>query len=336
MRQITRIILRCGLCLIILLIASSTASAAVIAGRVVDGDGKPVADAEVRVWQKLPDPMGQTISDQPVRFADGKGGDVLRTDADGRFETPDVVAPDAFARVFVDAEGMLTARGEWLEIRQDKSPQKVQLVMRRLRIVAGRVLDRDGHPIEGVMVFHVGDAPKKIVQQTNRAGKFQLPGVPEGRVFLFAEKPGYRITGMLLTDGREPTMTLAQVDEPIEPLKTLPPLLPHEEEVALVRGDIERALEAAKPGTPEQKMWALRALAEFDPVEALERAEAINFHAKPQRDNLEVFCIIRCTEGRAKLAWDDLRAMIEKAGNHSWIVSHLCQAARRLGQDERP
>ncbi|HEX5443099.1 MAG TPA: hypothetical protein VFW87_04685, partial [Pirellulales bacterium] len=124
MRRTTNLGLRCWLGMWMLLSLWSASHAAVIAGRMVDGDGKPVADAEVRVWQKLPDPMGQTISDQPVRFAEGGGGDVLRTDADGRFETPDVVAPDAFARVFVDAEGMLTARGEWLEIRQDKSPQK--------------------------------------------------------------------------------------------------------------------------------------------------------------------------------------------------------------------
>lgn len=239
-------LLQCWLWLAAFLAVLPAASAAVITGRVVDGDGRPVADAEVRVWQKLPGPMGQGVADQPIRFAEGDGGDVLRTDADGRFETPDVVVPDAFARVFVDAEGMLTARGDWIEIRQETSPHQVRLVMRRLRILAGQVLDRQQRPLEGVTVFNAGDVPERLETQSDGDGKFMLPGVPEGSVFLFAEKPGYRFTGKLLADDRDAAITLSRLDEPIEPLKTLPPLLPHEQEIALARGVIERALEAAR------------------------------------------------------------------------------------------
>lgn len=318
-----------------LLIVTSAAHAAVIAGRVVDRDGRPVAGAEVRIWQKLPGADGAAWSDQPVRFTEGEGGDVQRTDADGQFETPDVVTSDAFARVLVEAKGMLTSRGDWFEIRQQTSPHVIQLAMRRLRTVTGQVLDRKQRPIEGAAVFHVGDAPEKIEAQSDRDGRFQLTGVPEGRVFVFAEKTGYRFTGKL-SDDHDASFTLARTEEPIEPLRSLPALFSHEEEIALARGAIEPALETAKSGTAEQKYWALRALAELDPLEALDRAEAMDFHAKPQRDNLDVICTVLCAEGRGNLAWDDLRAMIETAKDHSWVVSHLCMASRRIGADERP
>lgn len=294
---------------------SSAANAAIIAGRVVDAEGRPVVGAEVRVWQKLPNPEGQGVSDQPVRFAADEGGNVLRTDAEGRFQTPDVVVPDAFARVFADAEGMLTARGDWLEIRQETSPHVIEVGMRRLRNVAGQVLDRQQRPIEGAAVFHVGDSPGKIETKTDPDGRFRLPGVPEGRVFVFAEKPGYRFTGKLLTDDRDAAIVLSRIDEAIEPLKSLPPLLPHDEELALARRVIERALDAAKLGTPEQKKWALRALAELDPIEAFDRAEAYEFHSEPQRGSFNTDCVRLCIEGRGKLSWDDLQAFIESSNN---------------------
>ncbi|HJT32697.1 MAG TPA: carboxypeptidase regulatory-like domain-containing protein [Pirellulales bacterium] len=318
-----------------LLALSSAAEAAVIAGRVVDGEGHPVAGAEVRIWQKLPGPMGQGVSDQPVRFAEGEGGDVLRTDADGRFETPDVVTADAFARVFVDAESMLTARGDWLEIRQETSPHAIEVVMRRLRTVAGQVLDQQQRPVAGATVFHVGDAPTKIETHTHRDGRFQLPGVPEGRVFVFAEKTGYRFMGKLLTDDRDASFTLARTEEPIEPLKTLPPLFSHEEEIALARGVIEPALEAARSGTPEQKVWTLFAMAALDPLEAFDRAEAMDFHLKPHRDNLDHTCARLCVAGRANLSWDNLRTYIEVSHNHELVAEQLCEAAARMGKQDR-
>lgn len=318
-----------------LFMVTSAAHAAVIAGRVVDGDGRPVAGAEVRIWQKLPGPMGKGAADVPVQFADGQRGDVLRTDADGRFETPDVVTADAFARVFADAEGMLTARGDWIEIRPETNPRVIEVVMRRLRTITGQVLDRQQRPIAGATVFHVGDAPEKIETQSDRDGRFQLRGVPEGRVFVFAEMPGYRFTGKLLTDDRDAAITLARIDEPIEPLRALPPLLPHDEELALARRMIEPALEAARSGPPEQKKWALRALAELDPVEAFGRAEAFNFHSEPQRGSFNADCLRLCIEGRGNLSWDDLQAFIESSNNHQAIALQTCAAARRMGDGER-
>lgn len=323
-----------------ILMVTSAAHAAVITGRVVDGDGRPIAGAEVRIWQKLPGLklpglMDTRMSDQPVRFAEADGGDVLRTDVDGRFQTPDVVTADAFARVFVDAEGMLTARGDWLEIRQETSPHVLQLVMRRLRTVAGQVLDRQQRPIAGATVFYVGDAPTRIEAHTDRGGKFQLPGVPEGRVFVFAEKTGYRFTGKLLKDDGDAAITLARIDEPIEPLRALPPLLPHDEELALARRLIEPALEAAKSGTAEQKATALRALAELDPIEAYDRAETIGFRAEPQRGNFNAGCVWLCIDGRGKLSWDDLQAFIESSNNHQAIAVQTCAAVRRMGDEER-
>lgn len=334
MRHIISSALQCWLCANLALSLSSAAGAAAIAGRVVDGDGRPVAGAQVRVWQKLPGPGEQRLSDRPVRFAEGDDGDVLRTDADGRFQTPDVVVADAFARVLVDAPGLLPVRGDWLEIREAASPIAVELAMRRLRTVIGLVLDRQQRPIEDVTVFHVGDTPEKVESKTDRDGRFRLPDMPEGRVFLFAEKPGYRFTGMLLTNEGAPSIALARFDEPIEPLKALPPPLPHDEELALARAVVERALEEAKSGTPEQKEFALRALAELDPIEAFDRAEAMGFRDQPQRDRFDAACVWLCIDGRGKLSWDDLRSYIESSNHHQATAAQFCAAVRRMGDEE--
>lgn len=333
MREATGCVVRHLLWLVALLIISFPAHAAVIAGRVVDGDGRPVAGAEVRIWQKMPGATDQTVSDQPVRFADGDGGEVLHTDSDGRFQTPDVVVPEAFARVFADAEGMLTARGDWVEIRQETNPHVIEVVMRRLRIVEGRVVDSEGRPIAGATVFHVGDGPEKLITQTDLAGKFQLLLVPEGPAFLFAEKPGYRFTGMLLTNGSDAAITLVQIDEPIEPLRTLPPLLPYDEEIGLVREMVERALVAAKSGTQDQKRMALLALCEIDPVGTFDRAAALDY--KGVRGFIDYQCAALCIAGRANLSWDDLRTYLEISDSHAYVAHHLCDGASRMGDEER-
>lgn len=335
MRRTTAFIVRRSLYFGLLLSLCSTSSAAVVAGRVVDREGRPVAGAEVRIWQKLPAPMGQPLPDQQVQFTEGEGGDVLHTDVDGRFQTPDVLVADAFARVFVDAEGMLTARTDWILIRQETGPHVIEVVLRRLRIVAGRVLDCQQRPVAGAMVFHVGDATEKLVTPTDGDGKFQLPLVPEGRVFIFAEKPGYRFTGQLSRDDCDAAITLARVDEPIEPLRTLPPLLPYEDEIALVREMVDRAYEAAKSGTLQQKDWALLAWAELDPVGAFDRAEALDFHEKRWRNTLDLQCVKLCVAGRGKLSWDDLRTYIEISDDHSVVAQQLCEAASRMDDDER-
>lgn len=191
--------------------------AAAIKGRVVDSAGKPIAGAEVRVWQKLPARDGQRISDQQAGF---DGRDVMVTDDDGRFATPDVLVEEAFARIVVEAGGMLAGRSGWIEIGKDAKQSTIaapDIVLKRLTAVAGKVVDRQGQPIAGVTVFNSGDGNERLEAVTGQNGEFLLGGVPEGPVFLFAEKPGYRFKGLHLpASKREAAFTLSRVDEAVE------------------------------------------------------------------------------------------------------------------------
>jgi protocatechuate 3,4-dioxygenase beta subunit len=70
-----------GLAISTFLRSPRSTDAATIEGRVVDFGGKPVAGAELRIWQTLRGPDGRFV-DRPVEF---DGSDVLVTDAEGRF-----------------------------------------------------------------------------------------------------------------------------------------------------------------------------------------------------------------------------------------------------------
>jgi hypothetical protein len=304
---------------------SKPVGAATVQGRVVDSSGRPIAAAEVRLWQKLPQPDGQGISNQPVKFDDG---DVLLTDADGRFATPDVLVDEAFARIVAEAGGMLAGRSGWIEIGKD-AVAAPDIVLKRLRSIRGKVVDRRGRPVVGATVFNAGDSHERVETMSQDQGAFRLTGMPEGPVFLFAEKPGYRFSGLFST-GEDAVFTLATVDEPVEPIVTLPPRMSDEEEKALGREILEQWLdEVANSG--EDAYAPLSALAQLDPVEAYNRADAMRF-AQNRRRAFVQFDILRvCIERRA-LAWDELRTLIESTNENKSGVYVL--AARQMGDTE--
>jgi hypothetical protein len=115
---------------------ASKADAATLTGRVVDSAGQPIAGAEVRIWQKLPAPDGRGLADLSVKFDEG---DVLHTDADGRFTTPVDSNDDELSKAY---RSILAARQtdagdrprqiEWLDTallharRIDNPAQRIQ------------------------------------------------------------------------------------------------------------------------------------------------------------------------------------------------------------------
>ncbi|HJT32698.1 MAG TPA: hypothetical protein VJ783_11710, partial [Pirellulales bacterium] len=151
----------------------------------------------------------------------------------------------------------------------------------------------------------------------------------------FAEKPGYRFTGTLVAVNRDASLTLARIDEPIDPLRTLPPRLPYEEELAMVRELVERAYEAARSGSLEQKRWVLLALAQLDPVGTFDRAEALGIQGKRWRKVVDNECTMLCIAGRGDLSRDNLRSFIELSDDHASVASNFCDAASRMGDEKR-
>ncbi|MGH7195057.1 MAG: hypothetical protein ACREJM_16210, partial [Candidatus Saccharimonadales bacterium] len=73
----------------------------------------------------------------------------------------------------------------------------------------------------------------------------------------------------------------------------------------------------------------------LDPVGTFDRAEALEFREQPQRRLLDQKCAALCAAGRGNLSWDDLRTYIELSDEHASVAHHLCDAANRMGDDER-
>lgn len=319
---------------VVLLVAAGHRStdAATIEGRVVDSDGKPVVGAEVRIWQKVKGPDGR-VADQTVEF---NGSDVLLTDADGRFVSPDVllVAP---TQIVAEARGMLAGQSGWIRIGKEAVAVKVlDIALKGLRLVTGRVHDRRGQPIDGATVFNSGDGHERIEATSKGGGKFLLTDVPKGGVFLFAEKPGYRFTGMRLpADQAEATLVLTSLDEPAEPKASLQPLLSPEEEYGLARAVLDPWLERlAKSGTPEQRIRGFSCWTQINGLEAFQRLDWMVGVDKPLRDSVRDSAIRSVITHHERVSWNEVRAMIESGGDEYQKAAELILATDEMGRDE--
>ena len=317
------------------ILAARSTDAATIEGRVVDSAGEPVAGAEVRICERFSGPNREST----IRQAVFDGSEVLHTDAEGRFVSPDMADSGSWSTMIVaEAEGLLAGRSGWLRIAKDVAAvQAPDITLKRLRIVTGQVLDRRGRPVDGATVFNSGDGHERVETTSKGGGKFRLADVPDGGVFLFAEKPGYRLTGVRMpADQAEATLTLTSVDEPAEPLAALPPLLTRDEEYALARQVLDPWLERlANAGTEQQRRFGYISLARINGVEAFKRVDTL-FELDPQsRESFRFSAINSVIEHHARVPRDELRAMIESGANEYYKALQLVRAADEMGGGER-
>lgn len=322
------------------LLLACGAQAAVLTGRVVDLAGRPIAGAEVRIWQKVKDANGPNTTDELVSFGDAE---MLLTDDEGKFTSPDLLPGETFTRIVAEAKGTVAGRCGWIEIPNAQATVVApNIALKRLRAVLGEVRDRAGQPVAGAVVFNSGDGHERLETKTGRNGKFFLEGVPEGGVFLLAEKAGYRFTGRCLPPGRSnAALTLATADETVEPLTSLPPLLSAEEDLALANEVVvpwlkEWWLAANVAGTDEQKFFALAALSGIDPLRALDGVTALGIQAPGlraiSRDGFLAVAVGRSGE----LDADKLEDAIEPGGEPPSIAFQYAKAARHLPAGQRP
>lgn len=315
------------------LLTYDSASAASLKGRIVDSAGQPLAGAEVRIWEKLPAPDSPGVANQQVKF---DGGEVLHTDADGRFTSPDVLVGEAFAFIVAEAHGFLAGRSGWIEISETAAADAGAIVLKRLVTLNGQVIDRHNRPIADATVFDC-DGHERVETKTDAAGEFRLPGVPEGGVFLFAEKPGYRFTGIHVpAEQTDATLTLIATDEAISPVPTLPPLVSAAGEDALAHQIAGPWLEAlARSGTEREKLWALRCLVDLDPLEAFDRARDFGFADPRRRDLAQSFLVEKCIARRGSLSWDELQTLIEAGTTQLQMTYQFVAATKHMDDGEQ-
>ena len=201
-----------------------------LTGRVLADDPSSARGLEVMARTL---PQGTT---RPLTSAEGHA----TTDAEGRFEIAAIAAGELALNVLLpDGSKLRPKLPEGLNIEPGKTTEATIPLESppRERTLTGRIVDRKGQPIAGALVFQTGDSATRTEAQTGADGRFQLSGVATRPTFLFARKTGYRFAGRAVAaDAEAVTLMLRKQDEPPrEVRKTLPPLLPRQQEIALVR-----------------------------------------------------------------------------------------------------
>ena len=251
-----------------------------IAGRVVDGDARPVAGQTVEVWSR-----GRAgIPPSPAAFPDGP----IRTAADGSFRTTAGLAAGSSYRLVVRSPGHEPILSAWTTA---VGPAQClpDLVLRPLRTIAGRVVDRRGQPVAGVEVFQAGDGPEPASTRTDDAGRFALAGFRHGPVFLFARGRGFRFHGQLIRDEvpQVEVVLTRETEQPARSMARLPDPIPPEESRALARKLLEPCLAfALAHGDDRGKYFALHTLVKIDPAAVLDRLDSITFQYPGTRDTV--------------------------------------------------
>jgi len=161
-------------------------------GRVVDPDGKGIANAQITVMLRVSS-WGSSI-----------GRNRITTDEQGKFEIKAIPTEHKYA-LYVIAEGYGENRQE--EIHTDNAVNNhlyigaLTLAVANLS-VSGIVVDNDGKPVAGARIYCYGEGQSRSRTQTDIEGKFTLEKVCAGRIRISADKSGTsRLYGSVETEG---------------------------------------------------------------------------------------------------------------------------------------
>ncbi|HVX14399.1 MAG TPA: carboxypeptidase-like regulatory domain-containing protein [Pirellulales bacterium] len=243
-----------------------------VAGGVVDTSGRPIAGARVEVWTQWRTDAGFVLAQVPL-FVSLEHEIV--TDSEGRYRIPQPLDRKQEYALMATCDGYLPARGTWYQPGDGAAVESPELCLRKLRSVAGRVVDCQGRPLPGTRVFQAGDNVQVTEAMAADEGRFSLTGIAEGPAFLFAERDGYRFCGVDAAQSGDTEIVLARDDEPALPLASLPAnVMPHEEELALARRLIEPDVQRALRLGNHQEQWnATYHWRRLNPAEALEQID---------------------------------------------------------------
>jgi protocatechuate 3,4-dioxygenase beta subunit len=312
----------------------STAHAVAAGGRVVDACGQPLAGAIVRIHSGERDKAGRMMNEAAVRFEDR---DRLTSDVAGRFMTRRWLRPDLLYRAEVQAAGFMPARTEWLEPAVGKTltfPDVALVPAPETCTVNGRVVDQQGQPVPGAVVYQSGDGPRRTRATADQDGRFHLPGVYKGQAFLFVEREGFRFRGYPVDVKTHPvSLTLVRTSEPSgEPLHTLPPLLPRTEERALARRVLEPLVKDFTGGEPSRALMELLDIApRVDPLRALALADRGVFPRAEYSDYLRSVV----ASGLVEESIDEALAVAETIHDPALRAHAYIEAADQLSPGER-
>ena len=177
---------------------------AVLKGQVLTaGSGAPVRRAQVR-----------------ASSMEGRGGGVTSTDAEGRYEIKEL--PAGRFSISATKGGFVTGQfgqrrpaepGTPIDLSDGQTADKVNFVLSRGSVIAGRIVDDGGEPVSGTMVnamrYQFMAGSRRLVpgggeggnDRTDDQGGFRLYGLPPGDYYISANNRN----GMMMMPGQNNT-----------------------------------------------------------------------------------------------------------------------------------
>ncbi|HEX6898567.1 MAG TPA: carboxypeptidase regulatory-like domain-containing protein [Thermoanaerobaculia bacterium] len=185
-------------------------SGGVIEGRVVDGQGTPVAGAKISVFPTSEDRFSVSFElSQPFLSSQSPPGDI-ETAEDGAFRVPGLQR-GVRHHVIVQHPGYVDATLHDIEA---PTAEPLRIVLRPGRSLAGQVVGPAGEPVAraGISLveeIQIGDSrssSSRSLAATDREGRFRVEGLPPGALTLEVEAADYlrrRVDGLLLPEDRD-------------------------------------------------------------------------------------------------------------------------------------
>jgi len=293
-------------------LAQAPAASSAVRGRVIDQDGNPVADAELRLRGVRADGTGYER-----RSAPQDDGSFLRDDLEPGLTYRLTISARACNPVIPD---------EWVATAGGVRDLGTISLYRYRGAVAGRVIDTAGQPVAGVTAFNAGDGPQRVEATTDEQGQFRLDGLLE-QAYVFVDSPEHRFEGVWAAAGAADVTVVLRPKEPVtlgDPPPPRRPLLPPDEARALARQLLVEALKQTVGSQIIEREQLLKELAPIDVEEA--RFAAIEGGASE--------AIVDVAAGVAMLAedFDAGLEMILTAGDARSALQGLRQAASTLKQ----
>jgi protocatechuate 3,4-dioxygenase beta subunit len=270
-------------------------------GAVVDDAGRPIPNAEIST----------TLHLWFGNWGTSSACDSSKTDAAGKFEIAGLWPGDKYD-IRISASGFEKYGSKQITGTPGGTHDfgKIALVGAG-NVVEGTVVDSSGNPIPDVRVFNSGDGPEPMETRSDNAGKFQLKGFRKGPVFVFADKEGFRFTGLKTNAGAtDAVLKMLKTDEPIAQPSPLSTSLKEAEKQA-ARAILEKMWATT---TGSQRRWARYKMAQIDPE--LAGKWAAEAKVKPE-DILEPKIAIN------KAAQEDLEeaiSLIAKQGGQAYYL----------------
>lgn len=185
-------------------------------GTLTNQRGKPISNATVGVhWhrQYIGKIIGMGTSSQIEK---------VKTNDQGQFESSAFWDTDRY-HVVIEAKGFPKTDLAHVigSVGHAHDYGNVQLKGTNLS-VSGKVVGTDGQPIADARVFNSGDAVDVVSTSTGENGQFQLDGMLDGPVYIFAEHSKYRLAGAYVADpSKGVVLTLIPLTTPSVPRAAL-------------------------------------------------------------------------------------------------------------------